>query len=211
MELFFSPLACSMASRIAFYEAGAEATYSYINPKTKRLPDGSDYRALNPLGYVPALRTDEGAVLTENAAILQYIADQLPEAKLAPKDGIEGARLQQWLCFIGTELHKGVYSPLLVSKMPAEAKAYALEIADARLRVVDAALEGREFLLDDFSVADAYLFTVLHWSRATPIDLRKYAAFSAYMTKLKARPSIARALGEELALYVEEQERNKAA
>jgi glutathione S-transferase len=211
MELYYSPLACSMASRIAFYEAGKDATYIYMDPKTKRLPDGGDFLEVNPLGYVPALRTDDGTLLIENAAILQYIADQLPEAKLAPPSGMGRVRLQQWLCYIGTELHKGVYTPLLVSKMPAEAKTYALGIADARLRVVDQVLLGREFLLDEFSVADMYLFTVLHWSRATPIDLRKYPAISAYMKRMKERPSVARALGEELKLYIEEQERYKAA
>lgn len=211
MELFFAPLACSMASRIAFYEAGYEATYTYRDGKTKRLPDGSDYRAINPLGYVPALRTDDGQVLTENAAILQYIADQVPDANLAPKDGIARVRLQQWLNFIGTELHKGIYTPLLTAKMPADAKAYALELAGARLGIIDNALKDRDFLLDHFSVADAYLFTVLHWSRATPIDLKAYPAITAYMAKLKQRSSVLRALGEELKLYVEEQERQKAA
>src|SRR5215510_13354218 len=106
MELFFSPLACSMASRIALYEAGAPATFVEVDPKTKRTLSGIDYLTINPLGLVPALRLDSGEVLLENAAILQHIADRYPESALAPGSGLARARLQQWLSFIGTELHK---------------------------------------------------------------------------------------------------------
>src|SRR5690242_1184277 len=173
MDLYFSPLACSMATRIALYEAGADAQYIYRD-RNKRLPDGSDFYQINPLGMVPTLRTDEGDLLTENAAILQYVAARHPAAALAPTAGIEVARLHQWLCFIGTELHKAVFLPLLDHKAPADAKAYALSLADARLAIVDKHLAGREFLLDGFSIADAYLYTVLNWGRATPIDVTKW-------------------------------------
>ena len=122
MDLYFSPLACSMATRIALYEAGADIRYIYRD-RTKRLPDGSDFLQINPLGMVPTLRTDDGDVLTENAAILQYVAERFPGAHLAPTGGIALARLQQWLCFIGTELHKGIFMPLLDSKAPPDAKA----------------------------------------------------------------------------------------
>ena len=112
MDLYFSPLACSMATRIALYEAGADARYIYRD-RNKRLPDGSDFLQINPLGMVPTLRTDEGDLLTENGAILQYVAERFPGANLAPASGIARARLQQWLSFIGTELHKAIFIPLL--------------------------------------------------------------------------------------------------
>jgi glutathione S-transferase len=210
MELYFSPLACSMATRIALYEAGADAQYILRDPN-KRLPDGSDFLQINPLGMVPVLRTDEGDVLTENAAILQYVAERFPQANLAPARGIERTRLHQWLCFIGTELHKTVFIPLLDKKAPAESKTYAAGLADARLGLVDKHLTGREFLLDQFSVADAYLYTVLNWSRATPIDMTRWPAIKAYVSNLRKRPSVAQAVTEEGALYAEEQARHKAA
>ena len=158
MELYFSPLACSMATRISLYEAGADARFIEIDPKIKRTPEGADYRAVNPLGLVPAMRTDAGEVLTENAAILQYVADRFPDAALAPHAGLDRSRLQQWLCFIGTELHKAFYVPLLDPKAPDVAKRYALEQGETRLAYLDSYLAGRDFLLDRFSVADAYLF-----------------------------------------------------
>jgi len=110
MDLYFSPLACSLATRVALYEAGAEANFLEVDPKTKVVrKDGSDFHKVNPLGLVPALRTDDGAVLTENAAILQYVADQFPKAGIAAGPGMERSRLHQWLCFLGTELHKGLF------------------------------------------------------------------------------------------------------
>ena len=129
MDFYFSPLACSMATRIALAEAGGTANMIEIDPANKKvLATGEDYFAVNPLGLVPALRTDDGEVLTENAAILQFIADRFPAAALAPpaSDAIGRARLQQWLCFIGTELHKGLMTPLLDRKAPEDAKAYTL-------------------------------------------------------------------------------------
>src|SRR5258708_38700379 len=112
MDLYFSPLACSMATRIALYEAGETANYLEVDPKTKLVQnDGTDFRKVNPLGLVPTLRTDDGTVLTENAAILQYVADRFPKAGLGGSAGIERSRLHQWLCFIGTELHKGLFVP----------------------------------------------------------------------------------------------------
>jgi glutathione S-transferase len=213
MELYFSPLACSMATRIAFYEAGADAGFREVDPKTKRvLADDSDYLAVNPLGLVPALRTDDGEILTENAAILQYVADRFPDAQLAPAGGAARTRLQQWLCFIGTELHKGLFVPLLDRKAPDEVKSYVLAKNLSRLAYLERYLTGREYLLDRFSVADAYLATVLNWSMATPmIDFDAYPAVQAYLARMRARPSIARALSEELALYKAEVARHKAA
>ncbi|WP_437806497.1 glutathione binding-like protein [Sorangium sp. So ce1078] len=208
MKLYFSPLACSLATRIALYEAGAEASYVEVDPKTKRTEEGADFRAIHPLGLVPALEIEGGELLTENAAVLQLVADRFPEAELAPRDPLGRARLQQWLCFIGTELHKAVYVPLLDKAAPDEVKAYALARADARLGWVARRLEGREFLLDRFSVADAYLFTVLNWSQVTPVDLKIWPALHAYQARLRARPSVARAFAEEWARYVREVERH---
>ncbi|HEX3182477.1 MAG TPA: glutathione binding-like protein [Beijerinckiaceae bacterium] len=211
MDLYFSPLACSMASRIVIYETGADARFIEVDPKTKRTREGEDFFAINPLGLVPTLRTHHGEVLTENAAILQFIADAYPNVELAPPSGMARSRLHQWLCFIGTELHKALFAPLFDPKMPQEGKARTLQKAESRLAYLNTYLEGREFLLDRFSVADAYLFTVLNWNIATPIDLKKWPAVEAYYARLKQRPSIARALSEEHALYAAELQRHKAA
>ncbi len=213
MDLYFSPLACSMATRIALYEAGAEANYLEVDPKTKIvLNDGSDFNQVNPLGLVPTLRTDDGLVLTENAAILQYVADRFPQAGIATGAGMERSRLHQWLCFIGTELHKGLFVTMLDGKAPAEAKTYVLGKGLSRLDYLENYLKGREFLLDHFSVADAYLVTVINWTMATPpIELTKWPALKAYHERLRARPSIARAIAEEFKLYQAEIARHKAA
>ena len=213
MDLYFSPLACSMASRVALYEAGAEANYLEVDPPTKTvLSDGTDFRTVNPIGLVPTLRTDDGVVLTENAAILQYIADRFPQSGLGVAAGIERTRLHQWLCFIGTELHKGLFIPVLDRKAPQETKAYALEKNLSRLDYLDNYLKGRDFLLDHFSVADAYLVTVINWTMATPpIELAKWPSVKAYYERLRQRPSIAKAIAEEFELYKAEQARKKAA
>jgi len=213
MDLYFSPLACSMATRIALYEAGETANYLEVDPKTKVVQnDGSDFRNVNPLGLVPTLRTDDGTVLTENAAILQYVADRFPRAGLGTDNGMERSRLHQWLCFIGTELHKGLFVPLLDKKAGAEVKGYVLEKNLSRLDHLENHLKGREFLLDHFSVADAYLVTVINWTMATPpIELAKWPAVKAYYERLRARPSIAKAIAEEFELYKAELARQKAA
>jgi glutathione S-transferase len=212
MELYFSPMACSMATRVALYEAGTDAAYREVDPKTKRVQDdGSDFLAVNPLGLVPTLRTDDGTVLTENAAILQYVADRFPDAGIASGPGIERSRLHQWLCFIGTELHKGLFVPLLAKTAPPEMKAYTLEKNLSRLDYLDNYLEGRDYLLDRFSVADAYLVTVLNWTTVLPpVDLARRPAIKAYYDRLRQRPSIARAAAEEFKLYQAELARNKA-
>jgi glutathione S-transferase len=199
MDLYFSPLACSMATRIAFYEANEAATYLEVDPKTKMVQnDGSNFRDVNPLGLVPTLRTDDGTVLTENAAILQYVADRFPKAGLGTSSAIERSRLHQWLCFIGTELHKGLFVPLLDKKAGPEVKSYVLEKNLSRL--------------DHFSVADAYLVTVINWTMATPpVELAKWPAVKAYYERLRARPSVAKAVAEEFELYKAEIARQKAA
>src|SRR3954464_6185357 len=213
MDLYFSPLACSLATRIALYEAGVDANYLEVDPKTKVVQnDRSDFRAVNPLGLVPALRTDDGLVLTENAAILQYVADRFPDAGMSVNAGIERSRLHQWLCFIGTELHKGLFIPLLDKNAPAEMKTYVLGKNLSRLDYLENYLKGREFVLDHFSVADAYLVTIINWTMATPpIDLAKWPTVKAYYERLRARPSIAKAVAEEFEMYKAELARHKAA
>jgi glutathione S-transferase len=215
MELYFAPLACSMSARIALNEAGAAIKLIEVDTHAKRvLATGEDYRAVNPLGYVPALKLDDGTVLTENCAILQYIADQYPEAELAPppSDRIGRARLKQWLSFISSELHKGLMTPLLGRETPPEVRAWTLAKYAPRLAYLDGKLEGREFLLDRFSVADGYLTVVLNWTRATPeIDLSLYPNVRAYLERMRARPSVAKALATEVPLFQAEVARRKAA
>jgi len=211
MDLYFSPLACSMATRVALYESDTQANYIYVNRLAKEVEDGSDYYAVNGMGQVPLLRTDSGEELTETAAVLQYIADLRPESGPAPKSGMERYRLQQWLNFITTELHKAVFYPQFSPDSNDGAKAFALQLTEKRFDHLDKHLTGREFLLDRFTVADAYLGTVLGWTRPVGIDLGKWPALKDYFTRMRQRPSFARATAEEFALYEAEQERAGAA
>ncbi len=215
MDLFFSPLACSMSARIALAEAGAAVNLIEVDPDTKRtLATGEDYRAIHPLGVVPALRLDDGTVLTENAAILQFIADEYPAAGLAPpaSDRLARAKLRQWLSFTGTELHKALMAPLLGRETPSEVKAWTARKYASRLAYLEDKLKGREFLLDRFSVADGYLATVLNWTQATPeIDLAAYPNVKAYLERMRQRPSVAAALTTEVPLFRAEIARRKAA
>lgn len=207
MKLYFSPLACSLASRIALYETGAVAEIIEVDPKTKKTSDGRSFLDIHPLGLVPLLETDDGMLLSENAAILQWLARG---TELAPSGGAELARFHQWLGFIGTELHKAVYVPLLDAKAPKDAKSYALSKSGPRLAWVEAHLTGREHLLDRFTIADAYLFTVLNWTIVTPISLDPYPAIRAYHKRMRARPHFDRAFGEERVLYAKELARHAA-
>jgi len=212
VELYFSPMACSLASRIALYEASAaEVRFIEVDPKTKRTADGADYRQIYPLGLVPLLRLDDGSLLSENAAILQYIAARYPQAKLAPIDDVGRAHLQQWLCFIGTELHKGLFTPLFDQKAPAGTREYTLKKYELRLKYLNDRQSSREFLLDRFSVADAYLYTILNWTVPTQVDLTPWPAIKAYHERLRTRPSVAKAFAEEMALYKTELARHQAA
>ncbi len=212
MELFFSPLACSMASRIACYEAGAEPRFVQVDPRRKRTADDIDFHSINPMGQVPALRLDDGAVLTENAVVLQYLGDRFPASGLVPPPGsLARYRLQEWLNFIATELHKAIFIPLLDPKAPAGAREFALAKAERSFGRLDAALAGRETLLDGFTVADAYLVTVLNWGAHSGIDLARWPAVQAFYARTLRRPAVARALGEEFRLYKEELARHQAA
>jgi glutathione S-transferase len=201
MKLYFSPLACSLATRIVLYEAGAAAEFEEVHPHTKRTSAGRDLREVHPLGLVPVLELDDGRLVTENAAVLQYLARRFPDARLSPLDEDGVTELQRWLCFIGTELHKAMFMPLLAKSAGPDAKSYALALSESRLGYLNQHLSGREFLLERFSVADAYLFTILNWTQATPVALEPWPALSGYLSRLRKRPAVARAYAEELELY----------
>jgi glutathione S-transferase len=212
MELYFSPMACSMASRIALHEAGAtDVRLIEVDPKTKRTLDGENYRDIYPLGLVPLHRLDDGSLLSENAAILQYIAGRYPAAKLAPTDEAGRAHLQQWLCFIGTELHKGVFIALFDQKAPEGTRDHTLRKYDSRWKYLNDHLAGRQYLLDQFTVADAYLYTILNWTVPTRVDLSQRPAIKSDHQRLRARPSIAKAFQQEVALYQAELARHQTA
>lgn len=210
MDLYFSPMACSLASRITCYEVGADVRFIEIDPKTKRTLAGENYLDIYPLGLVPALRLDDGSLLTENAAVLQYLALSFLAAGLVPSDSLGRARLQQWLCFIGTELHKAMFIPLFDKKAPEGTRSHTLAKSRARLDFLNAHLTGREFLVDRFSVADAYLCTVLNWTMPTQVDLVPWPAINDYHRRLARRPSIAKAISDEYALYEAELARHRA-
>jgi len=203
MDLYFSPMACSMATRIAAHEAGADIRFLKVDTKArpKMVEDGAEFLAINALGQVPVLRTDDGELIVENAVILQYVADRFPAAGLIPADGPERRKVQSWLGFIGSELHVGAFTALLNPKAPDGAKAFAHERLAERLAYLDARLKGREFLQGKFSVADAYLFVMLTWARYLALDFTPYPNLAAYRDRLQTRPSVARAFDEEFTLF----------
>lgn len=200
MKLYFSLGACSFAPHIVLQELGVSFDTEAVDLGTKVTKSGGDYRAVNPKGYVPALVLDDGAVLTEAAAVLQYLADQKPEAKLAaPWGSMERYRLTEMMTFISSELHKG-FSPLFNPKSPAETKAMTVDTLGVRIGWVDKMLEGRSFLMgEQFTIADAYLFTVLGWSRYVNIDLKTWPNVAAFMERVGARPSVQAARATEKA------------
>ena len=205
MDLYFAPLACSMATRIALYEAKAEAQFIQVDQKAKRAAD-EDFWALNPMGQVPVLRTGDGKLLSENVAVLSHIADRFPSVGHADRD-----KLLQWLAFTSTELHKPVFIPLLNEATPDEVRAYARKIAERPLGVLEKHLAENDALLGHFTVADAYLVTVLNWAwRTKVVDLSPWPVVLAYLQRQFERPSVARAFAEEVALYEEEQKRRAA-
>ena len=166
--------------------------------KTHQLEDGTDYYTINPLGYVPLLELDDGTRLAEGPAIVQYIADQVPDKKLAPANGtVARARMQSWLNFIATELHKG-FVPLFNPATPAEYKAAAADKLVSRLKWVDGELAGKQYLMgEDFSVADPYLFTVTNWAPRVGIDITGLANLAAFRQRMAARPSVQEAMKHE--------------
>jgi glutathione S-transferase len=201
MKLFISPGACSLSPNIVLRELGLSFDLIAVNMKSKKTPDGADFLTLNPKGYIPALQLDNGQVLTEGVAIVQYLADLKPEAKLAPANGtFERSRLQETLNFISTEIHKG-FSPLFNSALPDDVRAMFKNKLFVRLGEIATTLEKHDYLLGShFSVADAYLFTVLSWSKHFAINLNQWPALAKFYERVAARPAVVAAIAAEAAL-----------
>lgn len=198
MKLYYAPFACSLSPHIALREAGLTFDLSRVDLRAGKTFDGEDYSALNPKGYVPALKLDNGELLTEGPAIVQYIADLAPSAKLAPAPGsFERVRLQEWLNFISTEIHKA-FSPLFSPTLQEPAREQALTRIKRRIAHAEERLKGNPYLLGaDFSVADIYLFTVLRWAKGVRLDLAPFTAVSAYLARIAERPAVVAALAFE--------------
>jgi len=198
LKLFYSPGACSLSPHIALREAGLPFELVQVDLAAKKTEHGENFLNINPKGYVPALELDSGDVLTEGPAIVQYLADQKPEAGLAPANGtLARAHLQEMLNYISTELHK-TYSPLFNPATSAETREERKEYLRKRFAYVDTVLAKRRFLLgDQFSVADAYLFTVTSWARHVDLDLSGYKALTDFQQRVAARPAVQAAMVEE--------------
>jgi glutathione S-transferase len=198
MKLFYSPGACSLSPHIVLREAGLKIDIEKVDTKAGKTASGADFRALNPKGYVPALQLDDGSILTEGAVIVQYLADKKGDGQLVPKAGTdERYRLQEWLTYIATEIHKGF--GLLWNKNLAESThTFAREALEKKFDFLARNLEGKQFLFGDrFTVADAYLFTVLNWTNFLNIDLGRWSPLKAYLERIGSRPAVRDALRAE--------------
>ena len=198
MKLYYSPGACSLSPHIVLREAGLAFEPVLASTKTHKLQDGTDYYTINPKGYVPTLELDNGERLTEGPAIVQYLADQVPDKKLAPANGtFARARLQEWLNFTTSEIHK-TYSPLFNPAVPEEYKTIAKAKLGDRYRWIDEQLECKSYLMGDaFSVADAYLFTVTNWAKSVGVDISGFKNLGAFMGRVAARPAVQEAMKAE--------------
>lgn len=198
MKLYYSTGACSLSAHIVLREAGFPFELERVNLASKKTAGGDDYFAVNPKGYVPALVLDSGEVLTEVSAVLQYLGDKAAGKQLTPPAGtMEHYRLVEWLNFIATELHK-TFSPLFNPKAPEETRQAARDTIAARLNIVEKQLQGADYLTGNhFSVADAYVFTVLSWARPMKLDLAQWPAVQAYMQRVAARPAVHDAMKAE--------------
>ena len=198
MKLYYSPGACSLSPHIVLIESGLKFEPVLASTQTHKLADGTDYYTINPRGYVPLLELDNGERLSEGPAILQYIADQVPEKKLAPANGTMARyRTQEMLNFITSELHKGIggnFNPA----MPEEAKVLMRAKALDRLKWINRQLEGKPYLMgDSFSIPDAYLFTVTNWTQHVGIDISALANLVAFQARMFARPAVQAAMKAE--------------
>jgi glutathione S-transferase len=198
MKLYYFSGACSLASNISLREAALKFELVKVDRRTRRTADGLDFNEVNPKGYVPALRLDNGEVLTENVAVLQYIADRNPAAQLAPAAGtLERYRLVEWLAFVSSEVHKN-FSPLFRDDTPAEAKQYVRKVLGVRLDWLNRTIGDRTFLTGEpFTVADAYLFTVLGWGRYVNVDLGQWPQLQRYVERVGGRAHVIEALESE--------------
>lgn len=198
MKLYLSPGACSLSPHIVLCEAGLAFETERVDLGKKTTASGQDYKTINPKGSVPALQLDDGQILTEGPAIVQYLADLAPEKQLAPAAGsIARYRLMEWLNFIGTEVHKG-FSPLFNPAVPDQYKQMARDALAVRFDIVARTLEKSDYLLGaQFTVADAYLFTVLNWTAPLRIDMQRWPSFTAYLARIAARPAVRTAMLDE--------------
>ena len=198
MKLYYSPGACSLSPHIALREAGLDFTLVRASTKTHQLDDGTDFYSINPLGYVPVLELGSGERLREGPAIVQYIADQVPDKQLAPANGtLARYQLQSWLNFIATEVHKG-FSPLFNPATPADYKKMCLDRLGQRLQWVNDQLQDGGYLMGaQFTVADGYLFTVTNWAKPMGIDLSHLDKLVAYRQRIGERPAVIAAMKAE--------------
>ena len=197
MKLYFAPGTCSLHPHIALLEAGQSFDLVRVDTRAHKTQDGTDYYTINPKGYVPALELDDGSVLTEGAVISQYVADRKPESKLAPPAGtMDRYRLQEWLNFIASEIHKSF--GVLFGNAPDEFKKQVRARIGGRFDLVSRTLESSPYLLGSaFTVADAYLYNMLRWTRHTGIELGKWPALTAFFARVDERPSVKKALEDE--------------
>ncbi len=198
MKLYYSPGACSVSPHIALCEAGLAHTIEKVDLKEKKTASGANYLAINPKGYIPALQLDNGELLVEGAVIVQYIADQKPDSGLAPKAGtMERYRLQEWLTFISSELHK-TFSPLFNAAMPEEGKKIFRDRLVLRFGYVEKQLAGKDYLMGSkFCVADGYLYNMVRWARRVNLDLTAFPNVVAFEKRMEARPKVVEALKAE--------------
>jgi glutathione S-transferase len=198
MKLYYAPGACSLSPHIVSRELGIPVELKKVNTKDKTIEGGGDYWKVNARGYVPALELDDGQILTEGPAIVQYLADKKPDAGLAPKPGsLERYRLQEWLNFLTSEVHKQ-FSPLFKPNTPEDYKPIAKQNLATRFDWLDKQLEGRDYLMGkQFTVADAYLFVLLGWTKPTQIDLSRWSNLQAFHKRVGARPKVKEALQAE--------------
>jgi glutathione S-transferase len=198
MKLYYSPGACSMAPHIVAREAGYQFDLEKVDIPSKKTAGGEDFWQINPKGYVPALTLDNGQVLTEVGVIIQYLADQKPESGLAPKAGtMERYHLMEAVNFAATEIHKQI-GALFNPKMTPEMKEVQLGVIERRFNALEKALEGKQYVMGEkFSVADAYLFTVLNWTGMHKIDLAKWPNIKGFMARVAARPKVQETLKAE--------------
>lgn len=199
MKLYYVPQACSLAPHIVLRELNLPFELVHVDNATKKTFDGDDFLVINPKGYVAALQLDNGEVLTEGPAILQYLADQRPEANLAAMPGtFERVRLQEWLNFVSTEVHGGL-GWLFSSQFPQEVKALIKEKLFKRFALLNQTLERQDYLMGDgFGIADAYMFTVLRWAPLFAIDLNQWPALVRFQARVDQRPAVRAALAAEL-------------
>lgn len=198
MKLYYSPGACSLSPHIVLREAGLPFDLERVDTKTKKTEKGDDYFTVNPKGSVPALKLDDGEVITEGPAIVQYLADKAGKTDLAPTAGTkERTRLQEWLNFITSEVHKQ-FTPLFKPDTPAEYKPIAKANLMKQFAYLDRQLAGKDFLLGkNFSVADAYLFVVMNWRKFHNLELTELKNLSAYLERIASRPKVKEAMTAE--------------